>query len=149
MTLIEKFLYHIQSLILFLYESCLSIILYKNFKVYLCNHLTIGIKYLYAKKTLFPHPVGIVIGSKVKLGNNCTIYQNVTIGTKDTKNYKTAPYPRIGNNVTIYANTVIFGDITIGDNAVIGANSLINQDVPANSVYGGNPARIIKNRNII
>lgn len=66
------------------------------------------------------------------------IFQNVTIGCKD---YKT---PVIGNNVRIYLNSVIFGDINIGDNAVIGAGAVVINDVPANAVVVGNPARIIK-----
>lgn len=124
-----------------------SIFLYKNFRIYFCNHLTVGIKYLHKQNTIFPHPIGIVIGSKVKLGRNCIIYQNVTIGTKDTKNYQNSEYPIIGNNVTIYANTVIFGGVTIGDDCVIGCGSVVFKDIPSGSIVFGNPARIKKNHN--
>lgn len=116
---------------------------YRTTKIYQCNHITFGIYNLYKQKTKLPHPVGIVIGMKVKLGKNCTIYQNVTIGTKDTEDFLVGKYPQIGNNVTIYPNAVIIGDITIGDNAIIGANSLVNKSVPANKTVVGNPAKIL------
>ena len=86
---------------------------------------------------LFPHPVGIVIGQGVNIGKNCTIYQNVTIGSKNGK------YPKIGNNVIIYANSVVVGDITIGDNSIIGAGSVVLKSFPSNSIIAGNPAKII------
>lgn len=130
----------------FFYNTFLSYLLFRTFKVYWSNHLTIGMKYLKKQKTNFPHPVGIVIGYNVTMGTNCVIYQNVTIGTKNTKDYKNASYPRVGNNVTIYANSVVFGDITIGDNAVIGASCVVFEDVPPDAVVAGNPARIVKLR---
>jgi serine O-acetyltransferase len=123
-----------------------SVLYYKNLKLYFSNHLTVGIPYLKRQNTIFPHPVGIVIGQKVKLGKNCKIYQNVTIGTKETANYESASYPIIGNNVTVYANSVIFGNISIGDNVVIGAGSIVFQDVPENSVATGNPCRVVSSK---
>ncbi|WP_460954215.1 serine O-acetyltransferase [Spirosoma litoris] len=72
------------------------------------------------------------------------IYQNVTIGTKETFDYINAPYPKIGDNVVIYANSVIFGDIAIGSNSIIGAGSVVFINVLPNSIVVGNPARIIK-----
>lgn len=88
--------------------------------------------------TAFPHPVGIVISKETVIGRNCAIFQNVTIGTWNNKS------PTIGNNVKIYANSVIIGGIKIGDNAIIGAGSVVLNDVPANAVVAGNPAKIIK-----
>lgn len=85
----------------------------------------------------FPHPIGIVIVKGVSIGKNCRIFQNVTIGSKNGK------IPTIGNNVCIYPNSVIFGDITIGDNAIIGAGAVVLKDVPANAIVAGNPAKII------
>lgn len=79
--------------------------------------------------------LGVIISREARIGDNCAIYQHVIIGVgKDG-------YPTIGNNVTIYANTVIIGEIQISDNAVIGACSFVNKDVPANSVYAGVPAK--------
>lgn len=83
------------------------------------------------------HFQGVVIGDHVTIGNNCVLYQQVTLGQKDGK------YPAVGNNVIIYAGAKVLGDITIGDHAVIGANAVVIKDVPANQCAAGVPARII------
>jgi len=88
----------------------------------------------------FPHPQCIVIGN-AKMGDNCTIYQGVTIGAKLPFHKK---YPKIGNDVYIGEGSTILGDITIGNNVTIGAKSMILDDIPDNSVVVGNPARIIR-----
>ena len=106
------------------------------------NHLTIGVRKLGLAKVFLPHPIGLVIGKKVALGKNCTIYQNVTIGAK---NFLAESYPQIGNNVTIYANAILIGDIVIGDNCIIGAATLVNKSIPANCTVVGNPMKIIQN----
>ena len=93
----------------------------------------------------FPHPVGIVIAKEAVIGENCRIYQNVTIAKKKGLTKEKAPV--IGNNVRIYANVCIIGEINIGDNAIIGAGSVVIHDVPANAVVAGNPAKIIKINN--
>lgn len=100
-----------------------------------------NLKLLLKNGTIFPHPVGIVISKDAKIGTECRIYQNVTIGKKNGLNNEKAPV--IGNKVKIYPNSVIIGDITIGDNAIIGAGSVVIHDVPKNSVVAGNPAKII------
>lgn len=84
------------------------------------------------------HGVGTVIGARCSIGKNCTIHQNCTIG--DRKGGR----PRIGNNVMIYAGSMILGDISIGDNSIIGANSVVTQSCPSNSILVGSPAKIIK-----
>ena len=101
---------------------------------------------LIKRGTKFPHLVGIVISRAAIIGDNCIIYQNVTIGAKSHKqgNRKSENYPVLGNNVTVYAGAIIVGNVKIGDNAVIGANSVVITDVPPNAVYAGNPARFIK-----
>lgn len=82
--------------------------------------------------------LGIVISSETKIGDNCKIYQNVTLGAgKDG-------YPEIGDNVTIYSNSVVIGKIKIGDNSIIGACFFVNKDVEANTVVAGNPAKVIR-----
>ncbi|WP_305848820.1 serine O-acetyltransferase [Microcystis aeruginosa] len=73
------------------------------------------------------------------LGDNCWINQQVTIGYKDKSGR-----PKIGNNVRITAGAKVLGNITIGDNVTVGANSVVVKDVPANCVVVGIPARIIK-----
>lgn len=83
--------------------------------------------------------LGVVIHSNTKIGNNCQINQNVTIG----RNFGDKEVPVIGDNVYIGAGSVIFGEITIGDNVIIGANSLINKSIPSNCTVTGNPFKII------
>lgn len=73
------------------------------------------------------------------LGDNCWINQQVTIGYKDKSGR-----PKIGNNVRITAGAKVLGNITIGDNVTVGANSVVVKDVPANCVVVGIPARIVK-----
>ena len=89
---------------------------------------------------LLPHPLGVVIGASAVVGKDCTIFQQVTLGQKDGK------YPVIGNNVTIYPGAKIFGDIKIGDNVIIGANSVVNTDIPDNAVAAGIAARVLRTR---
>lgn len=104
------------------------------------------LKRLLDNKTVFIHPVGVVISKSAVIGKNCGIYQNVTIGDGklNPKTNRTAPI--IGDNVIIYANAVVIGGITIGDNAVIGAGSVVLNDVEANTIVAGNPARVIRKK---
>ncbi len=122
-------------------ELFYSIIYYKSVRLTITNHLTIGVKILGEKRVWFPHPIGIVIGKMVIIGSGCKIYQNVTIGSKDELGLS---YPKIGNNVTIYANSILVGDISIGDNVIIGAGTFVNADVPDNAIAVGNPMRVIQ-----
>ena len=74
-----------------------------------------------------------------KIGCNCWINQQVTIGfTNDTD------YPTIGDNVTIYAGAKVLGDIKIGNGAIIGANAVITKNVPENCTVVGVPAYIVR-----
>ena len=104
---------------------------YKIQKKYGC---IISPKAQIGKNLKLPHPIGIVIGEGVKIGDNCIIYQNVTLGRK---NKDIAEYPTIGNNVIIYCNSTLVGSIKIGNNAIIGCNSVILKSVEANSTAIG------------
>lgn len=74
------------------------------------------------------------------IGDDFTVCQGVTVGNvRGTKRL-----PIIGNNVFLEPGCKVLGDVTIGDNVVVRANSLVLTDVPSNSVAVGNPARIIK-----
>jgi bacterial transferase hexapeptide domain-containing protein len=83
------------------------------------------------------HPIGIVINPKVKIGNNCSIFQFVSIGEEKGKN------AIIGDNVTIGPNVSIVGGVKIGNNVKIGAGTVVIHDVPDNCTTVGNPNRII------
>ena len=103
------------------------------------------VKDLLNKGTIFPHPYGIVISELAKIGNECIIYQNVTIGTDKSEHGGIEEfYPTIDSRVTIYANSVIAGNVRIGNNAIIGANSVVLEDIPQNAVAVGSPAKVVK-----
>jgi serine O-acetyltransferase len=86
------------------------------------------------KSTILSHPYGIIIHSKAKIGKNCIIMHQVTIGQKKIDEQEA---PILGNNVFIGAGAKILGKIKIGDNVVIGANAVVTKDVPSNSVVVG------------
>lgn len=77
-----------------------------------------------------------------EMGDNCQVWQNVTIGKSKSGRFE--PRPKIGCNVKITAHAVVIGDITIGDNAIIGAGAVVTKSVPANATVVGNPAKIIR-----
>ena len=84
------------------------------------------------------HPVGIVIGSKVVIGENCTILHGVTLGTRFLRSEQyDDEFPIIGDNVDIGCNSTILGKVVIGSRANIGANSLIIKSVPPDTTVTG------------
>ncbi len=88
------------------------------------------------------HPVGIVIGEKVVIGADCTIMQGTTMGVKYLRREKYVDqYPTIGDKVTVGANSVILGNVHIGNRSEIGAQSLVLNSAPDNSLIIGCPAR--------
>lgn len=89
----------------------------------------------------FGHPMGIVIHQDSIIGDGTIIYQNVTIGRKDTSNQGA---PVIGKNCIIGAGAAIIGEIVIGDNVKVGANAVVNKNIPDNCTVVGNPGRIIR-----
>ena len=91
-------------------------------------------------KLFIDHGIGVVIGETATIGDNCTIYHNVTLG--GTGKDKNKRHPDIGNNVMIGAGAKILGPIKVGDNAKIGANSVVLSDVPNNSTVVGIPGKI-------
>lgn len=94
----------------------------------------------------FPHPLGIVIGEGVVIKDNVQIWQHVTLGSSGKKG-EGLTYPTIQDGVKIYTGAVLLGKINVGANAVVGANSVVNTDVPENSVVAGIPAKIISTAN--
>ncbi len=82
------------------------------------------------------HMHAVVFPSKA--GTNLRVGPGVVIGKNRDK------YPEIGNNVYIAANSTVIGGISIGDNVIIGAGSVVNKSLPGNGVYAGNPVRLIR-----
>ncbi|MHA2431027.1 MAG: serine O-acetyltransferase [Promethearchaeota archaeon] len=93
------------------------------------------------KDFFIDHGGGVVIGETAKIGDNVTIYQGVVLGGTLTDPIKR--HPAIGNNVVLGTGAKLLGPIKVGDNVKIGANSVVVNDVPENSVVVGVPGRII------
>lgn len=87
---------------------------------------------------LIPHPNGVVIHPDVRIGPNCLIFQQVTLGANQ------GGVPTLGGHVDIGAGAKIVGAVTIGDHARIGMNAVVMIDVPAGGVAYGVPARLAK-----
>lgn len=81
--------------------------------------------------------LGVVVNSSSKIGEKCVIYQNVTIGNRNS-----SKGPVLEEGVLVGANAVIIGDITIGKNAKIGAGAIVVKDVPAGATVVCAPAHI-------
>lgn len=87
------------------------------------------------------HGMGVVIGETTEIGNNVTIYQGVTLG--GTGKEKGKRHPTIGNNVVISTGAKVLGSFTVGDNAKIGANSVVLRNVPPDCTVVGVPGRVV------
>lgn len=88
------------------------------------------------------HGSGVVIGETAEIGDNCTLYQGVTLGGtgKDTGKR----HPTLGNNVMVGAGAKVLGPFRIGDNAKIAAGAVVLEEIPANATAVGIPARVVR-----
>lgn len=84
------------------------------------------------------HPWRTILNAE-SIGKGLVVFHNVTIGCDDYGHR-----PKIGNNVVLFTNAMVFGKVTVGDNARIGAGCVVVHNVPANCTVIGNPARIVK-----
>jgi len=91
------------------------------------------------------HGMGVVIGETAEIGNNCLLYQGVTLG--GTSLQKVKRHPTLKDNVVVGVGAKIIGAITIGENSKIGAGSVVIDDVPPNATVVGVPGRIVAIRN--
>lgn len=94
------------------------------------------------ERLFIDHGMGVVIGETCEIGNNVVIYQGVTLG--GTGKEKGKRHPTIGNNVVIASGAKVLGSFRVGDNVMIGANSVVLNEVPPNSTVVGIPGRIVK-----
>src|ERR1700761_7867859 len=94
------------------------------------------------RRVFIDHGMGVVIGETAEIGDDCTIYQGVTLGgTSLTKGAKR--HPTLGRGVIVGAGAQVLGGFTVGEGAKIGSNAVVVKPVPAGATAVGNPARII------
>ena len=94
------------------------------------------------KGLFIDHGAGVVIGETAIIGDNCTIYQGVTLGGTGKETGKR--HPTLGDNVMIGAGAKLLGNFTVGDNSKIAAGAVVLGNVPANSTAVGIPAHVVK-----
>lgn len=98
------------------------------------------------KGLFIDHGNGVIIGETTIIGDNCTLYQGVTLGGTGKEQGKR--HPTLGNNVMVSAGAKVLGSFTIGDNSKIGAGSVVLAEVPPNSTVVGVPGRVVKRNNM-
>jgi serine O-acetyltransferase len=96
------------------------------------------------KRFFIDHGMGVVIGETAEIGDDVLIYQGVVLGGTSLEKHKR--HPTIGNRVVIGAAAIILGPITIGDDARVGANSVVVNQVPAGKTVVGIPGRVVEDR---
>lgn len=90
------------------------------------------------------HGMGVVIGETAEIGDNCTIYHGCTLG--GTGKDKGKRHPTLGNNVLVGSGAKILGPFKVGDNAMIGANAVVLNEVPEGATVVGVPGHVIKKK---
>lgn len=117
-------------------------ILYRSLYRRARNHYGIELPYSASvgSDVVIEHQSGIIIHGNSRIGNGCIIRQGVTLGNR----YLDRPFeaPELGNSVNVGAGAKILGKLKIGDHAVIAANAVVLQDVPAYHLAAGIPAKI-------
>jgi len=98
------------------------------------------------KGLFIDHGMGVVIGETTVIGDNCTIYQGVTLG--GTGKEKGKRHPTLGDNVMVGCGAKILGPFTVGQNSKIAAGAVVLSEVPPGSTCVGVPARIVKREGI-
>ena len=91
------------------------------------------------------HGSGVVIGETAEIGDNCTLYQGVTLG--GTGKHVGKRHPTLGNNVMVGSGAKVLGPFRIGDNSKIAANAVVLDEIPDNCTAVGIPARVVRKNN--
>jgi len=95
------------------------------------------------RRVFIDHGMGVVIGETAEIGDDCTIYQGVTLG--GTSLYRGAKrHPTLGRGVVVGAGAQVLGGFTVGDGAKVGGNAVVVKPVPAGATATGIPARVIE-----
>lgn len=94
------------------------------------------------RRFFIDHAMGVVIGETTIIGDDCTLYQGVTLGGTGKETGKR--HPTLGNNVLVGVGAKVLGNIHIGDNSKVGGNAVVVEDVPPNSTVVGIPGRVVR-----
>ncbi len=94
------------------------------------------------RRLVIDHGTGIVIGATAEIGDDCLLYQGVTLGGTGKDVGKR--HPTLGNNIMVGCGAKILGPFKVGDNARIAANSVVLREVPENATVVGVPGRIVR-----
>lgn len=94
------------------------------------------------KRLVIDHGMGIVIGETAEIGDDCLLYQGVTLGGTGKETGKR--HPTIGNNVLVGSGAKVLGPFKVGDNSRVAANSVVLREIPENSTAVGSPARVVR-----
>ena len=94
------------------------------------------------RRFFIDHGTGVVIGETAVIGDDCTVYQGVTLGGTGKDHGKR--HPTLGNNVLVGAGAKVLGPFTIGDNSNVAACSVVLSAIPPNCTAVGSPARVVK-----
>ncbi len=113
-------------------------------KILYRNNASIPLVSKIGDNIIFPHGLsGIFISRGATIGNNCTIFHQVTIGSNTLADSKKSGAPTIGDNCYIGAGAKIIGNVHIGNNVRIGANAIVTMDIPDNATVVLEKPRII------
>lgn len=96
------------------------------------------------RRVFIDHGTGVVIGETTVIGDDCTLYQGVTLG--GTGKDKGKRHPTLGNHVMVGAGAKVLGPIEIGDNVRIAAGAVVLSDIPSDSTAVGVPARVVRRK---
>jgi serine O-acetyltransferase len=102
------------------------------------------------RRLFIDHGMGVVIGETCEIGDDCTLYDGVTLGgTRPSKEQQSQKrHPTIGNDVIIGAGAKVLGPIRVGDGVRIGAAAVVLKEVPDGATMVGNPARQVGRRSV-
>ena len=93
------------------------------------------------RRVFIDHGMGVVIGETAEVGDDCTIYQGVTLGGTTLRKGKR--HPTLGRYVTVGAGAKILGPFTVGEGATVGSNAVVVKEVPPGATVVGIPGRVI------
>lgn len=94
------------------------------------------------RRLVIDHGMGIVIGETAEIGDDCLLYQGVTLGGTGKDHGKR--HPTLGNNVMVGSGAKVLGPFKVGDNSRIAANAVVLSEVPPDSTCVGVPARVVR-----